>query len=124
MTPPTARPRSLATKASWASLGLAVACVCAFVVFEMIDETIGFATQSPQRGMLTGFLPRGALWVMWAGTGLAVIVGLGSFVLIRRPDIASKAIIGIVVRSLIGIGVGLYACFFLWLYVGHRVIGF
>ena len=54
----------------------------------------------------------------------AVIVGLGSFVLIRRPDIASKAIIGIVVRSLIGIGVGLCACVVLWLYVGHRVIGF
>ena len=43
MNSPTARPRSLATKASWASLGLAVGCVCAFVVFEVIDETIGFA---------------------------------------------------------------------------------
>ena len=119
----TARPRSLATRASWTSLGLAIGCVCAFVVFEVIDETIGFA-QNTQRGMLTGFLPRGALWVMWAGTGLAVIVGLGSFVLIRRPDIASKAITGIVVRSLIGIGVGLCECVVLWLYVGHRVIGF
>ena len=93
-------------------------------MFEVIDETIGFATQSPQRGILSGFLPRGALWVMWAGTGLAVIVGLGSFVLIRRADIASKAIIGIVVRSLIGIGVGLCEGVVLWLYVGHRVIGF
>jgi ABC-type Mn2+/Zn2+ transport system permease subunit len=92
-------------------------------MFAVIDETIGFA-QDTRRGILTGFLPRGALWVMWAGTGLAVIVGLGSFVLIRRADIASKAIIGIVMRSMIGIGVGLCACGVLWLYVGHRVIGF
>jgi hypothetical protein len=123
MKSPTARPRSLATKASWTSLGLAVGCVCAFIVFEVIDETIGFA-QNKRHGLLTGFLPRGALWVMWAGTGLAVIVGLGSFVLIRQPDIASRAISGIVVRSLIGIGVGLCECVVLWLYVGHRVIGF
>lgn len=123
MNSPTARPRSLATRASWTSLGLAVRCVCAIVVFEVLDEMIGFAQNTPH-GVLTGFLPRGALWVMWAGTGLAVVVGLGSFVLIRRPDIASKAIIGIVVRSLMGIGVGLCACVVLWLYVGHRVIGF
>lgn len=118
----TAQPRSLSNRASWTSLGLAVGCVCAFVVFSVLDETIEFA--QTRHGVLTGFLPRGALWVMWAGTGLAVIVGLGSFVLIRRPDIASKAIIGIVVRSLIGIGVGLCECVVLWLYVGHRVIGF
>lgn len=118
----TAQSRSLATRASWTSLGLAVGCVCAFVVFGVLDETIEFA-QTPH-GVLTGFLPRGALWAMWAGTGLAIIVGVGSFVLIRRTDIASKAIIGIIVRSLIGIGVGLCACVVLWLYVGHRVIGF
>ena len=64
--------RSLAAKASWVSLGLAVGCVCAFVVFEVIDETIGFAHNTP-RGVLSGFLPRTALWVMWAGMGLAVI---------------------------------------------------
>jgi ABC-type Mn2+/Zn2+ transport system permease subunit len=123
MNDPTTQPRSLATKGSWISLGFAIGCGCAFVVFEVIDETIGFAHNTPH-GMPTGFLPRSALWVMWAGAGLAVIVGLASFVLIRRPDIASKAIVGIVVRSMIGIGVGLCACVVLWLYVGHRVIGF
>ena len=123
MNAPAKTTRSLAAKISWVSLGLAVGCVCALVVFEVLDEMIGFAHNTPH-GILTGVLPRGALWVMWAGTGLAVIVGLGSFVLIRRPDIASKAITGIVVRSLIGIGVGLCECVVLWLYVGHRVIGF
>jgi hypothetical protein len=117
-----AQPRSLAAKASWVSLGLALGCACAFLVFSVIDEAIGFA--HTRQGVLTGFLPRAALWMMWAGTGLAVITGIGSFLFIRRPDITSKAIIGIVARSLCGIGAGLCGCVVLWLYVGHRVIGF
>ena len=121
MNAPAKTTRSLAAKISWVSLGLAVGCVCALVAFDVIDET--FQLAQTRRGVLAGFLPRTALWLMWAGTALAVIAGLGSFVLIR-PDITSKAIIGIVVRSLCGIIVGLGGCVVLWLYVGHRVIGF
>ena len=72
MNAPAKTTRSLAAKISWVSLGLAVGCVCAFVVFVVIDEMFGFA--HTRHGVLTGFLPRGALWVMWAGTALAVIV--------------------------------------------------
>jgi hypothetical protein len=122
MNSPTNAPRSLAAKASWTSLGLAAGCAFAFIVFAVIDETIGFA--HTRQGVLTGFLPRAALYTMWAGTGLAVIVGLGTFVFIRRTDITSKAIIGIATRSLIGVTVGLGSCVLLWLYIGHRVIGF
>lgn len=122
MTSPTEEPRSLAVKASWISVGLAIGCAGAFILFSAIDEMIGLA--HTRHGILTGSLPRATLWMMWAGTGAAVITGFGSFVLIRRPDITSKAIIGIVARSLIGVTVGLSACIVLWLYVGHRVIGF
>lgn len=122
MNAPATTTRSLAAKVSWVSLVLAVGCVCAFIVFGVIDETFQFA--QTRRGVLAGFLPRTALWLMWAGTALAVIAGLGSFVLIRRPDITSKAIIGIVARSLMGILIGLCGCVVLWLYVGHRVVGF
>lgn len=61
---------------------------------------------------------------MWAGEALAVFVGAGSFLLIRRNDFASKAIVGIVARSLGGIAVGLFGTLFLWLVVGHIVVGF
>jgi hypothetical protein len=114
--------RSLAVKASWISFGLVIGCVCAFLCFSVIDETFRFA--HTRHGVLTGFLSRTALWLMWAVTGLAVITGLGSLVLIRRPDITSKAIIGIVARSLIGILAGLFGCVVMWLIVGHRVVGF
>jgi hypothetical protein len=77
-----------------------------------------------RQGVLTGFLPRTVLYVLWAGEALAVVVGLGSFLLIARKDIASKAIIGIVARSLCGIAVGLCGGLVLWLIVGHIVTGF
>jgi hypothetical protein len=51
-------------------------------------------------------------------------VGVGSFLLIRRQDITSKVNVGIIARSLGGILVGLVGVLLLWLYVGHRVIGF
>ena len=42
------KPRSLAAKASWVSLALITGCVCAFVVFAMIDEAVGgFAQNRP-----------------------------------------------------------------------------
>lgn len=122
MNAPAKTTRSLAANISWVSLGLAVGCACAFIVFCVFDESTGFA--HTRRGILTGLLPRTSLWLMWAGTALAVIAGLGSFVLIRRPDITSQAIIGIVVRSLCGIIIGLGECVVLWLHVGHRVVGF
>jgi hypothetical protein len=61
---------------------------------------------------------------MWVGTGFAVVGGSGSVLLIRRRDVDSKAVAGIVVRSVVGIVLGLCAGGFLWLYVGHRVFGF
>ena len=44
--------------------------------------------------------------------------------LIQRGSVVAKVILGIVARSLTGIAVGLCGSLFLWLYVGHRVIGF
>jgi hypothetical protein len=97
--------RSLAVKASWTALVLALACAGVFLIGQMTNQISPFE-QSP-RGLLTGFVPRAGLYVLWAGEALAVVVGIGSFLLIRRHDIASKAIIGIVARSLCGIAAGL-----------------
>ena len=60
------------------------------------------------------------------GTGVIMIpiVGIGSFLLIRRVDITSKAIIGMLARSLSGILVGLIGGLVMWIIVGHIVIGF
>ena len=91
-------------------------------MFEVLDQVSPF--DQTRHGVLTGFLPRTVLYAVWAGVTLAAVVGIGSFVLIRREDITSKAIIGIVARSLCGIAMGLFGGLFLWLYVGHRVIGF
>jgi hypothetical protein len=55
---------------------------------------------------------------------LAVVVGFVSFLLIRRNDAVRQAIPGIMVRSLVGIVVGLIGTLILWLVVGHMVIGF
>ncbi len=55
---------------------------------------------------------------------LAVVLGLASLLLIRRADIASKHVIGIVVGSVCGITVGIIGVIFFWLIVGHVVIGF
>jgi hypothetical protein len=95
--------RSLAVKASWTALVLALGCAGVFLIGQVANQISPFE-QSP-RGLLTGFVPRAGLYVLWAG--LAVVVGIGSFLLIRRHDIASKAIIGIVARSLCGIAAGL-----------------
>ena len=122
MNSPTDPPRSLAAKASWASLGLALGGVCGCFFLQLLNLIARFETN--ERGLLVGILPRTTLYVLWAGEALAVVVGVVSFLLIRRHDIASKAIIGIVARSLCGIAVGLIGTVVLWLIVGHIVIGF
>jgi len=43
--------------------------------------------------------------VAWAGEALAIVVGIGSFLLIGKKDKNSEPIIGIVARSLCGIAV-------------------
>jgi hypothetical protein len=91
-------------------------------MFAAVDEQLSFA--HTRQGVLTGILPRCILYLLWAGEGLAIFTGVGSFLCIRRNDIAAGAIVGIIARSLIGIAVGLFAGIILWLYVGHRVIGF
>ena len=59
MNSPTNNPRSLATKASWASLGLALASACIFLVFNVVDQISPF--DQTRVGVLTGFLPRTVL---------------------------------------------------------------
>ncbi len=122
MNSPTQQPRSRAVKASLASLGLALGCGFVFLIGQLVNQVFPFE-QTP-RGLLAGFLPRTGLYVLWAGEALAVVAGLASLLLIRRADITSKAIIGIVARSLCGIAAGLFGTVFLWLVVGHIVIGF
>jgi hypothetical protein len=87
-----------------------------------MDQSTRFERTS--QGLLTGIVPRMVLYVLWAGEALAVVVGIGSFPLIRKDDITSKVIVGIVARSLCGIAAGLCGTVFLWLIVGHSVIGF
>ena len=119
---PTDNPQSLAVRASWLAFGLAVGCACGFMIFSAVDEQVSFA--HTRHGVLTGLLPRCFLYFLWAGEGLAVVTGIGSLFCIRRRDIAAGAVVGIVARGLIGTAVGLFAGVILWLYVGHRVIGF
>lgn len=122
MNPPTDRPHSLAVKASWAALGLAFGCAFLFLIFQAVDQMSPF--DRTRQGLLTGFLPRSALYVLWAGEALAPVFGIGSFLLIRRQDFTLKVILGIVARSLCGIVVGMLGGICLWLIVGHIVIGF
>ena len=122
MNSPTDKPRSLAVKASWTSLGLAFACGGVFLMGQVANQISPFE-HSP-RGLLTGFVPRTGLYVLWGGEALAVVVGIGSFLLIWRENIAAKSIVGVVARSLCGIAAGLIGTVFLWLVVGHIVIGF
>lgn len=122
MNSPSAQPRSLAAKASWTSLGLALGCAGIFLIFQAVDQLSPF--DRTRQGVLTGFLPRTALYTLWAGETLSPIVGIASFLLIRRQDIASRAIYGIVARSMSGIAAGLFGTIVLWLVVGHIVVGF
>ncbi|MBC7817406.1 MAG: hypothetical protein IAG10_10995 [Planctomycetaceae bacterium] len=122
MTSPTQQPRSRAVKATWVSLGLAFGCGLVFLIGQVVNQIAPFE-QTP-RGLLVGFLPRAGLYILWAGEALAVIAGLASLLLIRRADITSKAVIGIVAGSLCGIAAGLFGTVFFWLIVGHIVIGF
>ena len=91
-------------------------------MFLVVEQGSPFDQTS--QGVLTGYLPRAVLVLLWVVEALAAVVGIGSFLVIRREDITSKAIVGVVVSSLGGIALGLMGAVFLWLYVGHRVIGF
>lgn len=122
MSSPTVSPSSTAVQASWASLGLALGCAGAFVLFLMVDQMSSF--DRTKQGVLTGFAPRTILYLVWAGEALAAIVGIGSFVFVRQRDRDSHAICGIAVRSVCGIALGLCGAVVLWLVVGHVVIGF
>ncbi len=122
MTSQTQLPHSRAVKAIWISLGSAFGCGFVFFVGQFVNLFFPFA-QSP-RGLLTGYVLRIGLFLLWAGEAPAVVVGLASLLLIRRSDMSSKAIIGIVVGSVCGITVGLIGVIFFWLIVGHVVIGF
>ena len=117
-----ARPRSLASQTSWLGFTLAIGSTCIFLAFLMIEQVLPF--DQTRQGVLTGFLPRTVLVVVWLGQAVAAIIGFTSFFIVRRMDAKSKAIIGIAVRGLTGVVLGLSGSFVLWLYVGHRVIGF
>jgi hypothetical protein len=114
--------RSIATYVSWTSVLLAAGGVVCFLVFQVVDEFAPF--EKTRIGVLTGFLPRALLSVGYVAAVLAIVLGAGSFLLIRQRDIISKAIPAIVGRSLCGIAVGLCAGVVLWLWVGHIVTGF
>ena len=122
MNPPGRVPQSIAAKMSWASLCLALGCLIIFLIFQQVDRMSPF--DRTRQGLLTDFRTRTGLYVLWAGEALAVIAGIGSVLLMRRKDIASEAVIGIVMRSLCGVVVGLCGVIFLWLIVGHVVVGF
>jgi hypothetical protein len=118
----TDKPRSLAVKTSWGSIGVALGCVGLFLLFQLVDQAVSF--EHTKMGVLTGFLPRAALLLMWGGEALAVLAGAVGFLLIRREDVAAGAMAGIVARNLCGIAVGSAGTLFLWLVVGHVVFGF
>jgi ABC-type Mn2+/Zn2+ transport system permease subunit len=122
MTAPTHEPRSLAVRASWIALCLALVAAVLFVLWVLGSEASPPDTTS--QGVLTGVLPRTFLCALWGAEALAVVVGFVSFLLIRRNDAVRQAIPGIMVRSLVGIVVGLIGTLILWLVVGHMVIGF
>jgi ABC-type Mn2+/Zn2+ transport system permease subunit len=122
MSAPTHEPRSLAVRASWIALCLALVAAVLFVLWVLGSEASPPDTTS--QGVLTGVLPRTFLCALWGAEALAVVVGFVSFLLIRRNDAVRQAIPGIMVRSLVGIVVGLIGTLILWLVVGHMVIGF
>jgi hypothetical protein len=113
---------SFAVVASWTALSLALGCVGAVLLLQLVNEISPFGRT--RQGVLTGFLPRAVLCLAWAGEALAVIVGCGSLFLVRRADATSKSLQGIGARSLCAVAVGLCGSVVLWLIVGHVVIGF
>ena len=113
---------SMAVKASWASLALFVASACLFVIFLIGDQLAPY--EHTGQGVLKGFLPRATLVVVWAGAALTAFTGIASLFLIRKTDIATKAVYGIAGRAVCGIVAGLLGVLIMWLIVGHVVIGF
>jgi len=92
------------------------------LVFLLVDQVSPF--ERTNQGVLTALLPRALLYLLWAGETLAVVMGVGSFLLIRQTDRLGQRVLGIAVRSLVGTIVGLISGLILWLVVGHVVIGF
>ena len=101
---------------------MAVGCACLGLGVLLLNRVSPFAVTD--RGVLAHWLPRTILYLIWAGEAVAALVGMASFALIRRQDIVANAVAGIVVRSLFGIAVGVWGTVYMWLIVGHVVIGF
>lgn len=114
--------RSIASRTSWTCLVLALSGTVSFIAFQVINGISPFETTG--QGVLTGMFPRIVLCGLFAVEALAVAIGVASFLLVRQRDKTSKAIVGIVLRSVCGIVAGLCAGLVLWLVVGHIVIGF
>ena len=114
--------RSNATNGSWLCLALSFGGLLLLLVFYVGNEITPYATN--RQGVLTGFFPRTVLCALLAIEMLAVVVGAGSFLLIRQRDMTSKAVAGIVLRNVCGIVAGLCTGLVLWIVAGHIVIGF
>jgi len=112
----------MAAKASWASLAVCFGTACLFGVFLMFDQVSPYDHTGP--GVLKGFLPRATLVVVWVGATLTTFIGMARLLLIRKADIATNAVYGIVGRSVCGIITGLLGVLIMWLIAGHVVIGF
>ena len=121
MSSPAAKP-SMATKASWASLTFCFGCMCLVGVYLIADHVSPHARSG--QGVLLGLLARVTLVVGWVAAGLTALVGIASLLLIRKVDIMTNAVYGIVGRGVFGAIAGLLGSLVLWLVVGHVVIGF
>jgi len=115
-------PKSPAAKTSWACLVLAIASTLFFVTCAVGQNGASYVI--PPAPSLAHRVASTILSVLLAGKALAVVAGVASFILIRREDITSKAIIGIVARNVCGIVFGLCAGFIVYIVWAHVVIGF
>lgn len=101
---------------------MAVGCMCLGLTVLLLNRLWPFETT--RQGVLTHWLPRTLLCLVWAGEAAAALIGLASLAMIRQRDVIANAIAGIVVRSLFGIAVGLVGTVVMFLIVGHVVVGF
>lgn len=122
MSAPVTRSPSVAGKASWISLGLALAGGAVLLLFLMADQVSPF--DRTRNGVLTAWIPRAALLLAWGGEALAAVLGMIGLLLIRRKDKEANAVARIVMRCALGIILGLMGTVILWLIVGHVVYGF
>ena len=113
---------SIAVRASWTSVALCLATVCLFGIY-LIDDQLSSYDHTGQ-GVLKGFFPRAALSIAWLGAALTALSGLVSLLLIRKVDVETESVYGIVGRGVFGIITGLIGVLILWIVVGHVVVGF